>query len=81
MVELYERQGLVARVNGNQDVQSVFRDVLLALKPAQEKEVLEVNRLAVEAVSTGDQSAYAKVRCCALYANALPGFCVCVVYS
>lgn len=61
MVEQYEGAGLVARVDGNQDVESVFRDVVAGLKPVQEKEVLDVNRSAVEAICTGDLSAYAEV--------------------
>lgn len=61
VVEQYERQGLVARVDGNQDIESVFRNVVSGLKPVQEKEVLDANRLAVDAVCTGDLSAYAEV--------------------
>lgn len=61
VVEEYERQGMVARVNGNQDIQAVFRDVLSGLRAVQEKEVLDATRAAVEAVSTGDWSAYAEV--------------------
>lgn len=61
MVEGYERQGMVACVNGNQDIDSVFRDVILGLKPVQEKEVLDANRLAVEAACSGDWSTYAEV--------------------
>lgn len=61
VVEQYERQGLVARVDGNQDIESVFRNVVSGLKPVQEKEVLDANRLAVEAVCAGDLPAYAEV--------------------
>lgn len=64
VVEQYERQGMVARVNGNQDIQTVFRDVLAALKPVQEKEVLDANRAALRAASAGDWTAYAEVRQC-----------------
>lgn len=60
-MEQYERQGIVARVDGNQDIEAVFRDVVSGLKPVQEKEVLDANRLAVKAVCAGDQSAYAEV--------------------
>eukprot|EP00752_Nemacystus_decipiens_P001868 g1799.t1 len=61
VVEKYEQAGLVARVDGNQDVDSVFRDVVSGLRPVQEKEVLDANRLAVEAVCTGNLSAYAEL--------------------
>lgn len=62
VVEQFEREGMVARVNGNQDIQTVFRDVLAALKPVQEKEVLDANRAALAAASAGDWTAYAEVR-------------------
>lgn len=61
VVEQYERQGLVARVDGNQGIEAVFRDVVAALEPVQEKEVLDANRLAVEAAWAGDRPAYAEV--------------------
>ena len=61
VVEQYEQAGLVARVDGNQDVEAVFRDVVSGLRPVQEKEVLDANRLAVEAVCAGDLSAFAEV--------------------
>ncbi|CAN0524501.1 unnamed protein product [Ectocarpus sp. 12 AP-2014] len=61
VVEEFERKGIVARVDGNQDIESVFRDVVLGLKSVHEKEVLEANRLAVEAVCTGDWAAYAQL--------------------
>lgn len=74
VVEQYERQGMVARVNGNQDIQTVFRDVLAALKPVQEKEVLDANRAALGAASAGDWTAYAEVRhCCVLFFVCLIG--------
>lgn len=62
MVEQYEQQGMVARVNGNQDIQTVSRDVLAALKPVQEKEVLDANRAVLRAASAGDRTAYAEVK-------------------
>lgn len=58
---MFEREGMVARVDGNQDVRSVFQDVLLGLKPAHEKEVLDAHQMAAEAISTGDMEAYAEV--------------------
>ncbi|CAN0032096.1 unnamed protein product [Hapterophycus canaliculatus] len=61
VVEQYEGQGLVARVDGNQDIEAVFRDVVEGLKSVQEKEVLDANRLAVEALCAGDWSAYAEL--------------------
>ncbi|CAM9787480.1 unnamed protein product [Pylaiella littoralis] len=61
VVEHYEQQGLVARVDGNQDVETVFRHVVSGLKSVQEQEVLDANRLAVAAVCTGDRSAYAEL--------------------
>eukprot|EP00903_Cladosiphon_okamuranus_P008078 g7791.t2 len=61
VVEQYEQAGLVARVDGNQDIESVFRDVVSGLRPVQEKEVLDANRLAVEAICEGDLSAYAEL--------------------
>lgn len=61
MVEEFEQQGIVARVNGNQDIDSVFRDVRLGLRSAQEKEVLDANRAAMEAVAAGDWATYAEV--------------------
>lgn len=60
-MELYEQQGLVARVDGNQDIEAVFRHVVSGLKSVQEQEVLDANRLAVAAVCAGDVSAYAEV--------------------
>ena len=51
----------MARVEGNQDVRSVFQDVLSGLRPAHEKEVLDAHRLAAEAVFAGDSAAYAEV--------------------
>ncbi|CAM9649477.1 unnamed protein product [Ectocarpus fasciculatus] len=61
VVEEFEREGMVARVDGNQDIESVFRDVILGLKSVHEKEVVDANRLAVEAVCTGDWAAYAQL--------------------
>lgn len=61
VVEEFEREGMVTRVDGNQDIESVFRDVILGLKSVHEKEVVDANRLAVEAVCTGDWAAYAQV--------------------
>ncbi|CBJ30430.1 conserved unknown protein [Ectocarpus siliculosus] len=61
VVEEFQQKGIVPRVDGNQDIESVFRDVLLGLKSVHEKEVLDANRLAVEAVCTGDWAAYAQL--------------------
>eukprot|EP00904_Undaria_pinnatifida_P009470 jgi/Undpi1/5653/HiC_scaffold_2.g00927.m1 len=61
VVDVFEREGMVARVDGNQDVRSVFQDVLLGLKPAHEKEVLDAHQMAAEAISTGDMEAYAEM--------------------
>lgn len=58
---MFEREGMVARVDGNQDVRSVFQDVLSGLRPAHEKEVLDAHRLAAEAAFAGDLGAYAEV--------------------
>ena len=61
-MEKYEREGIVTRVNGNQDIQAVFRDVLVGLRPVQEQEVLDAHRAAAAAASSGDWAAYAEVR-------------------
>lgn len=64
-MEEFERKGMVARVDGNQDVDAVFRDVRAGLRSAQEREVLDVHKAAVEALSRGNLTAYAEVRVCA----------------
>lgn len=51
----------MARVNGNQGIEDVFRDVLSGLKPVQEREVLDSNKLAVDALVAGDLSTYREV--------------------
>ncbi|CAN0087037.1 unnamed protein product [Ascophyllum nodosum] len=61
IVEKYEREGIVTRVNGNQDIQAVFRDVLMGLRPVQEQEVLDAHRAAAAAASSGDWAAYAEM--------------------
>ena len=58
---MFEREGMLARVDGNQDVTSVFRDVLSGLIPAHEKEVLDAHRRAAEVLIAGDLAAYAEV--------------------
>lgn len=60
VVEEFEREGIVTRVNGNQDIQAVFRDVILGLRTVQEQEVLDAHRVAAAAFS-GDRAAYAEV--------------------
>lgn len=61
-MEEYEREGLVTRVNGNQDIHTVFRDVISGLRSVQEKELLDAHRAAAAAASSGDWDAYADVR-------------------
>lgn len=63
---------MIARVNGDQEIDAVFRDVRAGLRPVQEREVLDANQAAVEALSKGDHKAYAEV-CCAFLVSSF--FC------
>ncbi|CAM9945604.1 unnamed protein product, partial [Sphacelaria rigidula] len=61
IVEEFERTGMLVRVNGFQEKDAVFRDVRLGLRTALEKEVLDANSAATEALAKGDSKTYAEV--------------------
>lgn len=61
IVEEFERTGMLVRVNGFQEKDAVFRDVRLGLRAALEKEVLDANSAATEALAKGDLKTYAEV--------------------
>lgn len=62
IIEDYDQKCLVARVNGDQDVDAVFRDVVAALSATREEEVLEANRALTEAACREDWGTCSKVR-------------------
>ncbi|KAG5182626.1 adenylate kinase-domain-containing protein [Tribonema minus] len=63
VVEHFQSCGLVRRVDGSQDMDTVFANTCAALSDAMEREVMAATRAQIEAATDNDTAAYAAMCC------------------
>lgn len=61
VIEHFEKANKVSRINGNQDMDRVYKDIKTAIEPLIEQEILDLTVALLNSISTGDIRQYSEL--------------------